>query len=110
MSTGTTPPDLTPLFSRQMLTDPYPLYHRMREADPVYWSDRHDAWLVTGYDPVVAGLDDLRLSSDRAALFRHMADDEELEPFFSFLGKRMVLTDPPRHTRLRALVSTAFTP
>src|SRR5262249_42740044 len=48
--------------------------------------------------------------SDRSAWFRKTAHSDELDAFFSFLSKRMLLTDPPNHTRLRGLVSKAFTP
>lgn len=102
--------DPVPLFGPEMLADPYPLYRQLRSIDPVHWSEPCNAWIVTSYDAVAAGLNDLRLSSDRAALFQQMAGSKELEPFFSFLAKRMVLTDPPTHTRLRGLVNKAFTP
>lgn len=102
--------DPVPLFGPEMIADPYPLYQRLREVDPVYWSEKFQAWFITGYDEVVAGLNDLRLSSDRSALLSEMAHAPELEPFFSFLSRRMVLADPPKHTRLRSLVSKAFTP
>jgi pimeloyl-[acyl-carrier protein] synthase len=102
--------DLVPLFGPEMLADPFPLYDRLREVDPVHWSDKFHAWIVTRHDEVVAGLNDLRLSSDRAKLFRDMAGSAELDPFFSFLERRMVLADPPKHTRLRGLVCQAFTP
>jgi cytochrome P450 len=98
------------MFSREMLEDPYPCYHRLRAIDPVYWSEKFNAWYLTGYDAVAAGLNDLRLSSDRSALLEEMAGSKELAPFFSFLHRRMVLADPPMHTRLRGLVSKAFTP
>jgi pimeloyl-[acyl-carrier protein] synthase len=104
------PADPVPLFGPEMRADPYPLYHQLRAMDPVYWSESFNAWIVTSFDAVVAGLNDLRLSSDRSGLFEEMAGSEELEPFFSFLANRMVLTDPPKHTRLRGLVSKAFTP
>jgi cytochrome P450 len=93
-----------------MLADPYPIYHRLRAADPVHWSEKFNAWILTRYDDVAAALNDLRLSSDRIAVFRQTANSAELEPLFSFLGRRMFLADPPRHTRLRGLVSKAFTP
>lgn len=103
--------DPIPLFGPEMLADPYPLYHRLRAVDPVHWSDKFNAWILTRYDDVAAGLNDLRLSSDRSALLRDLAGNRaELEPFFSFLARRMILVDPPKHTRLRALVSKAFTP
>jgi cytochrome P450 len=102
--------DQLPLFSHEMAQDPNPIYHRMRALDPVHWSEKYDAWLVTSYDAVAAGLNDLRLSSDRAKLLREMAGSDELEPYFEFLSNRMVLTDPPKHTRLRGQVTRAFTP
>jgi len=93
-----------------MLADPYPFYHRLQAEDPVHWSEKFHAWIVTRFDDVAAGLDNLRLSSDRSRLFQEMAGSSELKPFFDFLANRMVLTDPPKHTRLRGLVSKAFTP
>jgi cytochrome P450 len=102
--------DPVPLFGPEMLADPYPIYHRLRAADPVHWSEKFNTWVLTGYDGVAAALNDLRLSSDRSALFEEMAGSDELKPFFDFLAKRMVLADPPKHTRLRGLVSKAFTP
>ena len=36
------------------LEDPYPVYHRMRRHDPVYWSDALGHWVLTRYDDVLA--------------------------------------------------------
>ena len=102
--------DPIPLFGPEMQADPHSLYHQLRSVAPVYWSASADAWIVTGYDAVVAGLNDLRLSSDRSAYIEQLAHNDELKPFFAFLRKRMLLADPPCHTRLRGLVSKAFTP
>jgi cytochrome P450 len=102
--------DQIPLFSHDMAQDPYPIYHRLRAADPVHWSEKFNAWILTRYDDVAAGLNDLRLSSDRTALLQEMAGSKELEPFFAFLSQRMIFADPPKHARLRGLVSKAFTP
>ena len=99
-----------PLFEPEMFEDPYPIYHQLRAADPVHWSDKFNAWIVTRFDEVAAGLNDLRLASDRSALFQEMAGNPELAPFFSFLSRRMVFADPPQHTRLRGLLNKAFTP
>jgi pimeloyl-[acyl-carrier protein] synthase len=99
-----------PLFSHEMAQDPYPVYHQLRAADPVHWSDTFNAWILTRYDDVAAGLNDLRLSSDRIALMKELAGSDELEPFFAFLSRRMIFADPPNHTRLRGLVSKTFTP
>jgi cytochrome P450 len=102
--------DQLPLFGPDMARNPYPFYHQMRAADPVYWSEKHNAWMVTSYDAVAAGLNDLRLSAERTALLRELAHSDELAPFFEFLSNRMIFADPPRHARLRGLVSKAFTP
>lgn len=103
-------PDPVPLFGPEMHADPYGCYRRLRELCPVHWSEPFQAWIVTSYDAVAAALADPRLSSDRASRFAAMAGSAELQPFFDFLAKRMVLRDPPAHTRLRHLVSLAFTP
>lgn len=98
------------LFGPEMLADPYPYYHRLRAADPVYWHAPLRAWLVTRYDDVFAALHDPRLSADRTIAMQAAADRPELRPFFAFIANRMVFTDPPKHTRLRGLVNQAFKP
>ena len=98
------------LFGREMLADPYPTYHRLRGASPVHWAPALDAWIVTRYEDVSAGLRDPRLSSQRfdrvRGLLERKVPDLGIEP-----GMRsMIHMDPPDHTRLRSLVSKAFTP
>jgi hypothetical protein len=97
-------------FDDSMRADPYPAYQRLRSSDPVHWNDELGAWFLTRYDDVSAGLRDLRLSANRAGPLEKLANSPDLAPFFRFLGNRMLLTDPPRHTRLRSLVNKAFTP
>jgi cytochrome P450 len=43
-----------PLTDLAFLEDPYPVYRRMREHDPVYWSDELGRWVLTRYDDVLA--------------------------------------------------------
>jgi len=59
--------DLPALFGPDMLADPYPVYHRLRSVDPVHWHGPFDAWVLTRYDDVLAGLHDPRFSADRTA-------------------------------------------
>lgn len=86
--------------------DPYPFYHEQRSADPVQWfempSPQHGSWFCTRYDDVASLLKEARLSKERARL----VSEENVEPLY----RSMLFTDPPDHTRLRALVGKAFTP
>ncbi|CAM5778883.1 hypothetical protein [Rhizobacter fulvus] len=38
--------------TREFFADPYPIYRRLREEDPVHWSPRLRAWVLTRYDDV----------------------------------------------------------
>jgi cytochrome P450 len=86
--------------------DPHETFARLRERDPVHWSERHHAWILTRYDDVVAAFRDPRLSSDRATPMARGADD----PVASVLSRWMVFSDPPDHTRMRRALRSAFTP
>lgn len=87
--------------------NPYPFYARMRAESPVVsvavpFYKR--AWLVTRYDDVVAMLRDDRFSKDVTSRMRF------LPGFARPFTEQMLNRDPPDHTRLRGLVSKAFTP
>jgi pimeloyl-[acyl-carrier protein] synthase len=89
--------------------DPYPVYARLRLEAPVFWNGQH--WLISRYDDVVGLLTDRRMSSQRVdATFRVLPEDvqQELAPLRHILNNRMLLSDPPKHTRLRTLVTKAF--
>jgi cytochrome P450 len=91
--------------------DPYPHYRRLREELPVCWNGR--TWLVSRYADIVALLNDPRMSSARVEqTFAVLppAVQEELTPLRTILGSRMLLSDPPRHTRLKGIVGKAFSP
>lgn len=95
------------------LENPYPLYHRLREADPVLWDEEEDNWVLTGHADVMAGLRDQRFSAQRMNIEtdRIPAEMKEtLKPPILALTRQMLFLDPPDHTRLRGLVSKAFTP
>lgn len=91
--------------------NPYPVYERLRAETPVVWNETTNSWLVSRYDDIVAILNDPRISSARVdATFRVLPEDvqRELEPLRHVLSQRMLLTDPPTHTRLKNLVMPAF--
>ncbi|HEU5423127.1 MAG TPA: cytochrome P450, partial [Nitrolancea sp.] len=89
--------------------DPYPLYRELRETQPVFWNGQ--GWFVFRYDDVLRLFNDPRISSARTgSLLSVLPPDvqRELEPMRTVLASRMLLTDAPTHTRLRNLVTKAF--
>ena len=92
-----------------MRANPYPIYAELRSESPVLWNGQ--SWLISRYDDIIGLLTDNRVSSARAeSIFQVLPDDvrQELQPLRHVLGSRMLLTDPPTHTRLRNLVTKAF--
>lgn len=93
--------------------DPFPLFAQVRDLGPVHQvtlADGVEAWLVVGYDEARHALNDSRLSKDmHAALSSGSAVVAEGLPGPAF-ARHMLTVDPPDHTRLRRLVSVAFTP
>jgi cytochrome P450 len=87
--------------------DPYPFYRRLREQDPVHQSPM-GFWVLTRYDDCVAVLRDQRFGREefQQMLSAVYGDDTEKPA----LPRSMLFRDPPDHTRLRGLVSKAFTP
>ncbi|WP_427165578.1 cytochrome P450 family protein [Streptomyces sp. C1-1] len=89
-------------------TDPHPVYARLRERGPVHRvrlpavDAHHETWLVVGYEEARAALGDPRLVKDGSRIGTEFLDEE-------LIGKHLLVTDPPQHTRLRSLVSRAFT-
>ncbi|KOX01767.1 MULTISPECIES: cytochrome P450 family protein [unclassified Streptomyces] len=103
---------LLPYGDPAFVADPFPLYRRLREEGPVrraIIAGGLDAWLVTRYEDGLAALSDPRLSSD----VRDASDPRLVEQLPEFERESMLSTmlrsDPPDHTRLRRLVSKAFT-
>ncbi len=96
------------------LANPYPIFERMREEDPCYWSPRLRSWVLTRYDDIKAiCLDRGNLSSDRLRPFFATLPGPEAErigQIMRYLSLWMVFKDPPEHTRLRRLTSKVFHP
>lgn len=86
--------------------DPYPVYARLRAEAPAYWNERLGFWALSRHADVLAGFKDwMRFSSRNGVSLDLDAFHANAETTMSFLAM-----DPPRHDRLRALVSRAFTP
>ncbi len=96
------------LFGPGMLQNPYPVYHFLRATSPVHWAEALNGWVLTRYADVAAMLRSPHVSSERSAPLQNIPD--EFRELFTFRSTTMLNADAPRHTRLRLLVSKAFTP
>ncbi|HET9253817.1 MAG TPA: cytochrome P450 [Pseudonocardiaceae bacterium] len=89
--------------------DPYPAYRALREQDPVHWDGDLDAFLITSYAEASAVLRGQGWSSDpnsNPALAARFDRAESGPPAL----RTLITMDPPEHTRLRRILSPAFTP
>jgi pimeloyl-[acyl-carrier protein] synthase len=89
----------------EFIDDPYPTYHRLRAEDPVHQNPL-GFWVLTRYEDVVTALRDPRLAKEAIASFVAARFGAPIPA----VGLSMLDRDPPDHTRLRGLVSKAFTP
>ncbi|MER7277512.1 cytochrome P450 [Dactylosporangium sp. NPDC000244] len=102
-------------WSAEFVARPYPAYARLREESPVLWFEPSRQYLISRHEDVNALLRDRRLGRS----YLHVATHEEMgrtappdyqEPFWTLNNNGMLDREPPDHTRLRRLVSQAFTP
>jgi len=91
--------------------DPYPQYRRLREHDPMLRGPL-GYWVLSRYADIAAVLRDPRfgVGVDEASLMLAMTQDGPGIATMVELSRWMLFRDPPDHTRLRGLVSKAFTP
>ena len=85
--------------------DPYPVWKRLRDEAPVYWNEQHGFYALSRYDDVLNGLLDIDTFRSGHGIVLEMIGDEPYDNI-----PMMIMKDPPEHTRLRKLVSRAFTP
>jgi len=97
------------LLDPEVLANPYPLYHRLRDEDPVHWDPFLHAWVVTRYADVIHVLH--HFSANRTPTPEQLSAMglSALNPIAQVMVRQMLFLDPPNHTRLRALASAAFT-
>jgi pimeloyl-[acyl-carrier protein] synthase len=95
--------------------DPYPLYRDLQRIDPFHRSRLADGWVLSRYEDILSVLNDRAFSADernwsRYPQMRKMGEREGLPDPYETERASMLRMDPPDHTRLRSLVSKAFTP
>jgi cytochrome P450 len=93
-------------YAYEVHEDPYPVYARLRAEAPAYRNEELGFWALSRHADVLAGFRDAQVFSSRHGVSLDLdAFHENAHATMSFLA-----LDPPRHDRLRALVSRGFTP
>lgn len=97
------------LLDPKVLADPYPLYRRLREEDPVHWDPFLHAWVVTRYPDVTKVLREFTASRTPSPEQLSAMGLEALNPIAAVMVKQMLFLDGRAHARLRRLATAAFT-
>jgi cytochrome P450 len=87
-------------YSPAVDADPFPLYRRLRDEHPCFWSEEAQMWVLSRYADIVgAGQDWQTYSSASGNLMTELPNRA---------GATLGTTDPPRHDRVRGLIQHAF--
>ncbi|MFF5301422.1 cytochrome P450 [Streptomyces sp. NPDC013161] len=95
-------------FGEEFRRDPHQVYAMLRKSGPVHRvrlpapDEHHVTWLIVGYEEARSALTDPRLAKDGGKIGVTFLDEE-------LIGRYLLTTDPPDHTRLRGLISRSFT-
>lgn len=98
------------LYGPDLFANPYPLYQKLRSTHPVHLDGHMGCWVVTQYADVVKALANRDFSSERTMHGVAVRDPQwqELQPLFERISLLMFYSDPPRHTKIRSLMSKAL--
>jgi hypothetical protein len=110
--------DLDALFAPAVIADPYPLFARLRDEDPVHWNEPYQLWVVTRYDDVVwmvrnhEQFSSAVIRTDERPPYPPVdaADLSLLHGVRAFRGDQLVEQDRPAHAAMRQVVHEFFTP
>ena len=98
------------LLKPEVLADPYPVYRRIREREPVHWDPFMHSWVITSYAETVTVLSKYKAARTPTPEQLEIMGLSVLGPYAEIMLKQMLFMDAPAHTRLRTLCAQAFTP
>lgn len=93
----------------EVLADPYPLYRRLRNEDPVHWDPYLHSWVVTRHRDVTTVLQRFVASRTPSAERLSGLGLHYLDPIARVMAKQMLFMDPPAQSRVRRIAAAAFT-
>jgi cytochrome P450 len=92
-------------FSSTFFEDPTDVYRRLRNEQPVYYSEKYGFWALSRWEDVAAAHKNVAVFSSSYGTDLHLLSNPEKFPF-----SMIIFMDPPEHDRMRSLVSRVFTP
>lgn len=104
------PPDVD-LGSQAYLAAPWRVLRRIAEADPLFWSDHLNGWIVARHADVKSAYADRRLSAARLDMYlRHLPGDpaQRFANLVKYHNLNIAFMDEPGHMRIRSLIMKAF--
>jgi cytochrome P450 len=104
------PLSLCHLLDPEVLADPYPLYHRLRSADPVHWDPYLHAWVVTRYEDVITVLTHYSAARTPTPEYFDGLGVHAASPIARMMVRQMLFLDGAAHARVRRLAAPAFMP
>ncbi len=110
MATTDSSLSLYQLLEPAVLANPYPLYHRLRDEDPVHWDPFLHAWVVTRYADVIHVLQHFSAARTPSPAQLETMGLGAMSPIARVMVRQMLFLDAPFHTRIRGLAAKAFTP
>jgi pimeloyl-[acyl-carrier protein] synthase len=94
----------------EVMANPYPLYKKLREYEPVHWDPYMHSWVVTSYAECVTVLTKYKAARTPTPEYLDAMGLSVLAPYASMMLKQIMFMDPPEHASKRAMCAVAFTP
>jgi len=94
----------------EVVADPYALYRRLREYEPVHWDPFMHSWVVTSYTECVTVLSKYKAARTPTPESLETMGLGVLAPYAGMMLKQVMYLDPPVHASVRAMCSVGFAP
>ncbi len=98
------------MLAQETKRNPHTFYTPLRESERLFYVEGLDAWVLTTYEDALWLLKDPRFTKDSRKIYSQEEAERPAQAVMADHMRNMLMTDPPDHTRLRSLVSKAFTP
>jgi cytochrome P450 len=91
-------------FDTEIDSNPYDIWRQLRDDAPVYRNDQYDFWALSRFADVEGASRNPKVFSSAHGTVLELMSEHTIDM------SMMIFMDPPSHTRMRSLVSRAFTP